>query len=46
MHERGSNEGWHRRRSYWVAARTHPVRALVGTGVGALGLVATRATRR
>jgi NAD(P)-dependent dehydrogenase (short-subunit alcohol dehydrogenase family) len=44
MHERGSNEGWHRRRSYAVAARTHPVRTLVGTGVGALGLVAARAT--
>ena len=26
--------------------RTHPVRSLVGTGVGALGLLATRAARR
>ncbi len=46
MHERGSNEGWHRRRSYWVAPRTHPLRTLVGIGVRALGLLATRATRR
>jgi short-subunit dehydrogenase len=46
MHERGTNEGWHRRRSYLVAARTHPVRTLVGAGAGALGLAATRAARR
>jgi short-subunit dehydrogenase len=46
LHERGSNEGWHRRRSYLVAARTHPVRTLAGAGVGALGLLATRAARR
>ncbi|MGR6964615.1 SDR family NAD(P)-dependent oxidoreductase [Geodermatophilus sp. URMC 61] len=46
MHVRGSNAGWHRRRSYWVAARTHPVRTVAGTGVAALGLLASRATRR
>jgi short-subunit dehydrogenase len=45
MHERGSNEGWHRRRSYLLEARTHPVRTLAGAGVGALGVLATRAAR-
>jgi short-subunit dehydrogenase len=46
MHERGSNEGWHRKRSYLVAARTHPVRTLAGAGATTLALVAVRATRR
>jgi short-subunit dehydrogenase len=45
LHERGSNEGWHRRRSYLVAARTHPVRTLAGAGAGALGVLASRAAR-
>jgi short-subunit dehydrogenase len=43
MHERGSNEGWHRRRSYLVSARTHPARTLVGAG--ALGFLVSRAAR-
>jgi short-subunit dehydrogenase len=43
LHERGSNEGWHRRRSYLLAARTHPART--AAGAGALALLATRAAR-
>jgi NADP-dependent 3-hydroxy acid dehydrogenase YdfG len=45
MQERGSNEGWHRRRSYLLAARTYPVRTLAGAGAGPLGILATRAAR-
>ena len=46
MHERGSDEGRRRRRSYWVTARTHPVSMLVGAGPGPVGTLAGLAVRR
>jgi hypothetical protein len=47
LHERGSHVGWHRGRSWTVAATTHPVRAVVGgVTTAALGVLAPRLIRR